>query len=139
MSQPGLGTEIVMQQAKRVIAARIAEKTGLNVRQSKKALQTALDCIKQALAMDKSVDLGKLGKLVVVTRLPARRINKMRTTIEDVHKKYPKTVRLLAGQDLSENPQPSTVHKHPREEVDMSPRRRVQVAIAIPSWRRRNR
>jgi nucleoid DNA-binding protein len=128
-----------MHQAKRTIAARISEKTGLNVRQSKKALKITLDCIKQALAMGMHVDLAELGKLVVVTRLPARRINRMRTTIENVYKRHPKTVRLLGGQDLSENPQPTIVHRSPSPEVKIPARSRVQVAIAFPSWRRRIR
>ncbi len=38
-----------MKQAKKMIAAKIAEKTGLSTYRSKKALQTVLDCIKQAL------------------------------------------------------------------------------------------
>ena len=126
-----------MHQAKRTIAARIAEKTGLNVHQSKKALKTALDCIKQALEMGKRVDLGELGKLVVVTRMPARRVNRMRTTIEDVYKKYPKTVRLVGGQDMSEHPQPTIVHRNPEAETEISARRSVKVATAFPSWRRR--
>ncbi len=63
----------------------------------------------------------------------------MRTTIEDVYKKHPNTVRLLGGQDLSENPQPTIIHKNPKQEVEIPARKRVQVAIATPFWRGRIR
>lgn len=63
----------------------------------------------------------------------------MRTTIEDVYKKYPKTVRLLGGEDLSENPQPTIVHRNPEPEIEIPARSRVKIAVAFPSWRRRIR
>ena len=96
-----------------------------------------------ALGDGKQVDLGKLGKLVVVTRKPVRRIvNKLNgytsKTILDIHKKYPKTVRLLGrGRDLSEDPQPTVITKRFEPAVQTNVRR--SVAIAIPSWRRRIR
>jgi nucleoid DNA-binding protein len=131
-----------MKVTRKTLAANISEKTGLNTHRSKKALQTALDCIKQALAMGKQVDLGRLGKLKVVARKSARRINRnlrhVGPNIEDVHKKHRKSVRLLGGQDLSENPQPTVVTKNVvREEPIPAVSRRV--AVAFPSWRHRIR
>ena len=131
-----------MKQAKKTIAARIAEKTGLSTYRSKKALQTALDCIKRALGDGKQVELGKLGKLQVVTRKPTRRINKnlrhVGPNIEDVHKKHRKSVRLLGrGRDLSEDPQPTVITRSEKPAVQTNVRR--SVAIAFPSWRRRIR
>ena len=97
-----------------------------------------------ALGDGKQVDLGKLGKLVVVTRKPVRRIvNKLNgytsKTILDIHKKYPKTVRLLGrGRDLSEDPQPTVITKRSEKPAGQTNVRK-SVAIAIPSWRRRIR
>jgi nucleoid DNA-binding protein len=106
-----------MKVTQKTLTANISEKTGLNTYRSKKALQTALNCIKEALRIGKQIDLDKLGKLKVVARKPARRINKnlrlVGPNIEDVHKKHPKTVRLLlvfvavvmvtTGQEIIEN------------------------------------
>ncbi len=127
-----------MKQPKKTIAASIAEKTGLSTNRSKKALQTVLDCIKQALGDGKQIDLGKLGKLKVVSRKPKRRLSDnlrhVGPNIEDVHRKHPKTVRLLGrGRDLSEDPRPTIVHKKPEPEP-VSTRR---FAIARPSFRGR--
>jgi len=132
-----------MKVTQKTLAANISEKTGLNTYRSKKALQAALDCLKQALAMGKQVDLGKLGKLKVVARKPTRRINKnlrhVGPNVEDVHKKHPKTIRLLGGQDLSKSPQQTIVHKNPKPDIEIPARRRVHIAVAFPSWRRRIR
>jgi hypothetical protein len=93
----------------------------------------------------KEVELGdeRLGKLIVVARKPSRRINKNLKhrvpTVESVYKRHPKTVKLLGGKDLSENPQPTVVHKRTQQEVELPARRPVRVAIAFPSWRRRFR
>jgi nucleoid DNA-binding protein len=124
-----------MKQFKKTVAKSIAAKTGLSTCKARKAVQAALDCIQRALADGKKVDLGKkLGKLVVVERKPKRRINKnlrhVGPNIEDVHKKHPKTVRLVGrGRDLSEDPQPTVIKRIVRRPV----------AIAFPSWRRRIR
>jgi nucleoid DNA-binding protein len=129
-----------MTTTQKTITAEISDKTGLSLYKSRKALQSTLQCIQRALGDGKEVDLGKLGKLRIVTRKPIRRINKNLNgivTIEDVHKSYPKTVRLLGGQDLSENPQPTIVHRNPKQEIDISARRRVKTAVAFPSWRRK--
>jgi nucleoid DNA-binding protein len=131
-----------MKLTKGMLTGKISERTGLTTYRSRKALKTTLWLIQRALGDGKHVDLGKqLGKLKVVTRKPTRRINgnlkNNVKTVEDVYKRHPKTVRLVGGQDLSENPQPTIVHKKAKPEVEVPARRRVQVAIAFPRWRRR--
>jgi nucleoid DNA-binding protein len=130
-----------MKVIQKTLTAKISEKTGLNTYRSKRALQTALDCIKQALAIGKQVDLGKLGKLKVVARKPARRINKnlrhVGPNVEDVYKKHPKTIRLLGGQDLSSTPLPTVVTKNVVREEPIPAVSTRRVAVAFPSWRRR--
>jgi len=122
---------------KKAIVAAVVQKTGVKPAEAKRALDTILESIKLALASGRQIDLGKLGKLKTFSRKPTRRINRnlknRRATIEDVHKKHPKTVKLLGGKDLSENPQPTIVHKKPQS----APRR--SIAVAFPSWRRRMR
>lgn len=128
-----------MKLTKEALTTKISERTGLTTYKSRKALKTALWLIRRALGDGKQVELGEqLGKLKVVTRKPTTRINrnlKHRVgTIENVYKSHPKTVRLLGGEDLSENPQPTIIHKKPEAPVAAPARRRV--AIAYPSWRR---
>lgn len=138
-----------MKQAKKTIAASIVKKTGLSTYRSKKALQTALDCIKRALGDGKQVDLGELGKLVVVERKPIRRIvnylkgrrgkGQKEKTIGNLYERHPRTVRLLGrGRDLSENPQPTVVTKNEEVQKKQTPVRK-SFAIAFPAWRRRIR
>jgi nucleoid DNA-binding protein len=122
---------------KKTIVAAIVQKTGVKPAEAKRAFEAILVAIKLALADGSQLDLGKkLGKLRVVSRNPTRRINRnlknRRATIEDVQKKHPKTVKLVGGKDLSENPQPTIVHK-PEPVV------RRSFAIALPAWRRRIR
>jgi nucleoid DNA-binding protein len=123
---------------KKAIVASIVQKTGVKPAKARRALETVLGSIKLALASGQDVDLGKeLGKLKVVCRNPTRRINRnlknQIPSIENVHKKHPKSVRLLGGKDLSVNPEPTIVHKKPEPPVKRS------FAVAIPSWRRRMR
>jgi nucleoid DNA-binding protein len=125
---------------KKAIVAAIVQKTGVKPAKARRALETVLGSIKLALASGRDVDLGKeLGKLKVVRRNPTRRINRnlknQIPTIESVHKKHPKSVRLLGGKDLSENPQPSIVHDRPAPSILI----RKSVAVALPAWRRRIR
>src|ERR1700686_3890353 len=101
---------------KKAIVSEIVQKTGVKPEEVKRAFEAVVRSIKLALADGRQVDLGKkLGKLKVVTRNPTRRINRnlknVVPTIEDVHKNNPKTVRLLGGKDLSENPQPPIVNR----------------------------
>jgi nucleoid DNA-binding protein len=124
---------------KKAIVASVVQKTGVKGAEAQRALETILESIKLAFASGRQIDLGKLGKLKVVSRNPTRHINRnlknQIPSIEDVHKKHPKTVRLLGGKDLSENPQPTIVHDRPASPTLI----RKSVAIAIPSWRRRMR
>jgi nucleoid DNA-binding protein len=124
-----------MTTTQKTIAAKISENSGLSRYKSKKALKAALECIQRALRDGKEIDLGKLGKLKIVTRTPSRRINKMRTTIEDVFRKHRKTVRLLGGNDLSDDPKPTIVHKKEPEQ-QVVPARSRSLRVAVPSWRR---
>jgi len=121
---------------KKMIVAAIVEKTRAEPAEAKRALETVLESMKLALANGRQIDLGKLGKLKVVSRKPRRRVSgnlKYRVTlVEDVHKKHPKTVRLVGGKDLSANPLPTIVHK---PEPVIVIRRRA--AVALPAWRGR--
>ena len=124
---------------KKAVIASIVLKTGVKPAEAKRALETVLLSIKVALKRGRNVDLGKeLGKLKLVIRKPTRRINrnlKNRVpTIENVHKKHPKTVRLLGGKDLSVNPMPTIIHK--TEELQSVPARSRHFRVALPSWRR---
>src|SRR6202040_2769691 len=86
--------------------------------------------------------LDKLGRLSVVTRPSRSRISKnlkhVGPTIDRLHQKHPKTVRLIKRQDLSENPQPTVVTKNVVTEAPI-PAVSRRVAVAFPSWRRRIR
>jgi nucleoid DNA-binding protein len=125
---------------KNTLIASIAQKTGLKPIEAKRALESVLESIKFALASGRDVDLGKeLGKLKVATRKQTRRINRnlknQVPTIENIHKRHPKTVKLLGGKDLSTNPQPTIIHDRPAPSILI----RRSVAIALPAWRRRIR
>jgi nucleoid DNA-binding protein len=125
---------------KKTIVASIVKKTAITPANAKRTLEVVLESIKLSLASGKDVDLGKkLGKLKVVTRNPIRRINRnlknQVPTIENVHKRHLKTVKLLGGKDLSTNPQPTIIHDRPAPSILI----RKHVAIALPAWRRRIR
>jgi nucleoid DNA-binding protein len=127
---------------KKTIVASIVQKTGVGPFKAKEALETVLDSIKRALRGGRQVDLGKLGRLSVVTRPPKSRISKnlkhVGPTIDRLHQKHPKTVRLIKRQDLSQHPQPTVVTQNVvREEPIPAVSRRV--AVAFPPWRRRIR
>jgi nucleoid DNA-binding protein len=122
---------------RKTIVAAIAKNTAIGQVKSKEALETVLDSIKRALGQGKQVDLGRLGRLSVVARplrsRLAQNLKHVGPTIDRLHKKHPKTVRLTKRHDLSENPQPTIVHKNPEPEP-VSTRR---FAIARPSFRGR--
>ena len=128
---------------KATIVAKIQEKTGLTKYKAKKGLKAALFSIKRALGDGKQVDLGKLGRLVVVER-PRKRVirenmkGRCPASIVELHKKHPKSVRLLGGKDLSDDPKPTIVHKK-EPESRVLPARSRSVAIAMPPWRRHRR
>ena len=123
---------------KKAIVAAIVEKTGVKPAEAKRALETILTAIKRALADGRRVDLGRLGRLSVVTRPLKHRISKnlkhVGPTIVRLHKKHPKTVRLTKRKDLSPNPLPTIVHK--KEELQPVPSRSRHLRVAVPSWRR---
>jgi nucleoid DNA-binding protein len=127
---------------KKTIVASVVQATGVKPSKAREALETVLDSIKRALRGGRQVDLGKLGRLSVVTRPPKSRISKnlkhVGPTIDRLHQKHPKTVRLIKRQDLSQHPQPTVVTKNVvREEPIPAVSRRV--AVAFPPWRRRIR
>lgn len=128
---------------KATIVAKIQENTGLTKYKAKKGLQTALFSIKRALGDGKGVDLGKLGRLVVVERERKRVIKKnlrgrYRSSIVELHRKHRNSVRLLGGKDLSDDPQPTIVT--PAEQGPKPvPARSTHFRVAVPSWRRRFR
>jgi nucleoid DNA-binding protein len=128
---------------KKTIVDTIAKQARISQVKAKEALETVLDSIKRALGDGRQVDLGRLGRLSVVARplksRLAQNLKHVGPTIDRLHKKHPKTVRLTKRHDLSENPQPTIVHKKAKPEVDVPARRRVQVAVAFPRWRRRIR
>jgi nucleoid DNA-binding protein len=128
---------------KKTIVAAIVRSTGIPTSKAQQGLETVLDSIKKALREGRSVDIGSLGRLSVVVRLPICRIGKnlkhVGPNIDRVYKKHPRTVRLTNRRDLSKPPQPTVVtevikHKELRPTVST---RTAQVAIAFTSWRRR--
>jgi nucleoid DNA-binding protein len=127
---------------KKTIVASIVQKTGAAPSKATQALESVLDSIKRALRGGRQVDINNVGKLVVVTRPSRSRISKnlkhVGPTIDRLHQKHPKTVRLIKRQDLSQHPQPTVVTKNVvREEPIPAVSRRV--AVAFPPWRRRIR
>ena len=124
------------------LIAQIATKTGTSGYKAEQALNTVLDGIKHGLKYGREVDLGpKLGRLKVIERKRKRVIKKnlkgkCNASIVELHKKHPRTVRLLGrSRDLSENPLPTVITK----EKQTIPARSAHFTVAIPSWRRRFR
>ena len=130
-----------MKTTKKTLEDKIIEKTGLSRPEARKALKLTLKVMAEALRMGKAVGIPRLGRLVVVQRKPARRPTKnlrhVGPGVFDVHKKHKKSVRLLGGKDLSDNPLPTIVHE--KESEPKVPPRSKRVAVAIPSWRVRRR
>ena len=128
---------------KKTIVASIVQATGVKPSKATQALETLLDSIKRALREGKQVNLDKLGRLSVVMRPPKSRISKnlkyVSPTIDRLHQKHPKTVRLIKRQDLSEKPQPTIVTKNVVREEPIPAASGRRVAVALPSWRRRFR
>jgi len=125
------------------LIATIASETGQSSYKAEKALETVLKGIRNALGHGREVDLGKLGRLVVVKRGQKRVIRKnlkgrFPSSIVELYEKHPRSVRLLGGKDMSDDPQPTIVHKkEPGQQV--VPARSTHFRVAIPSWRRRFR
>jgi nucleoid DNA-binding protein len=129
-----------MKTTQKTIVAKISENTGLSRARSKRAFKSTLGLIRDALGAGKQVDLGKIGKLKLVTRKLTRRIEKNLNggaMLESVYQRYLRTVRLLGGGDLSENPLPTIVHKHPGVVTGQLGTYRRSFAVARPRWRGR--
>lgn len=126
---------------KATLIGSIVRNAGVRPCKAKEALETVLQSIKEALKQGRKVDMGRLGILSVMDRPVIHRIAKnlkgRGPDIDRLHKRHPKTVRLTKRQDLSENPQPTVVHRIAKPQVEIPARRRLQVAVAFPRWRRR--
>jgi nucleoid DNA-binding protein len=126
---------------KATLTKKIQERTGLSRRKAQKGLKEVLEIIKTALQADKAVQFPGVGRLVVVER-PRKRVirenlkGRCPGSIVELHKKHPKSVRLLGGKDMSENPQPVVVH--PKEpERRAIPARSMHFRVAVPRFRGR--
>lgn len=126
------------------LVAQIATKTGKSGYKAEQALNTVLDGIKHGLKHGREVDLGpKLGRLKVIERKPKRVIKenllggKYNASILEVHKKHPKSVRLLGrNRDLSDDPKPTIVT--PAEpELKPVPTRSTSFRVVVPGFRPR--
>jgi len=125
---------------KATIVAKIQENTGLSKYKARKGLKTALGSIKTALQMGKGVQLSGIGRLVVVERPRKRVIRKNMkgrcpASIVELHKKHPRSVRLVGGKDMSENPVPLVLH--PKEPEQTIPARSTHSRVAVPQFRGR--
>jgi nucleoid DNA-binding protein len=122
------------------ITAAIVGRTGLSAKNAKAALEATLNAMKQGLKEDRSVDLGRLGKLRTVKLTRGRRISRglrnVGTSVFD-YSKHAKTVKLKSKIDLSKDPLPTIVHPAPPKPEPVVFIRKP-CAIAYPRWRRRN-
>jgi len=122
------------------ITAAIVGTTGLSTRKAKDALETILKAMKQGLKEDRSIDLGRLGKLRTAKLSRGRRISRglrnVGTSVFD-YSKHAKTVKLKSKLDLSKDPLPTIVHAAPAKPEPVVFIRR-SCAVAYPRWRRRN-
>src|SRR6516165_9464955 len=121
------------KQTKATIVAKIQERTGWTRYKAKNSLKTALESMKTALQMGKEVELPCIGRLVVVERKQKRVCRKnlkgrCPVSVVGLHKRHRRSVRLLGGKDMSENPLPTIIHKNPAPEPVPAKR----FAIAIP-------
>jgi nucleoid DNA-binding protein len=123
------------------ITAAIVASTGLTKAKAKDALEALRKAMKQGLKEDRSIDLGRLGKLRTVKLSRRRRISRglknVGTSLFD-YSKHAKTVKLKSKLDLSKDPLPTIVHAAPAKPEPVVFIRRP-CAIAYPRWRRRNK
>jgi nucleoid DNA-binding protein len=122
------------------ITAAIVDRTGLSAKNAKAALEATLNAMKQGLKEDRSVDLGRLGKLRTVKLTRGRRISRgLKNVAASVfdYSKHAKTVKLKSKLDLSKDPLPTIVHPAPAKPKPVVFIRKP-CAIAYPRWRRRN-
>ena len=124
---------------KRDITGTITDRTGLTTKKAKEVLEAFLTAMKQALKEDRSIDLGRLGKLRTA-RLGRR--GRVVGGLENVgrcffdYSKHAKTVKLKSRLDLSNDPLPTIVHPAPAKPEAVVFIKRP-CAIAYPRWRRR--
>jgi nucleoid DNA-binding protein len=119
------------------ITATIVARTGISTKKASKALDMALDALRVALKADRTVDLGRLGKLKTAKLSNRRRITKgLNNVVPSIYpySRYAKTVRLKSKLDLSKDPLPTIVHPVPAEPEYI----KRPCAVAFPLWRRRN-
>ena len=119
------------------ITAAIVSKTGVSTKKAKEALEAILKAMKQGLKEDRSIDLGRLGKLRTVKLKRGRRISRgLKNVVATFcdYSKHAKTVKLKSKLDLSWDPQPTIVHPVPAKPVFV----KRPCAIAYPRWRRRS-
>ena len=118
------------------LTAAITAGTGLTTKKAKAALEATLKAMKQGLKDDRSIDLGRLGKLRTAKLDRGRRVSRgLRNVGASVfdYSKHAKTVKLKSKLDLSKDPLPTIVHPVPAK-----PRYIKKLcAIAYPRWRRR--
>lgn len=140
-SPPALTDHTMAKLTKETLTKKIQERTGFSRRKAQKGLKGALFCIKRAFGDGKDVELPGIGRLVVVERprkwVIRKNMKGRPTSIVGLHKKYPKSVRLLGGKDMSDDPKPTIVHK--KDKPGPVPARFRHIAIAFPAWRRRHK
>jgi len=126
---------------KAVLIEKIKENTDLTADKAEKGLKAALFSIKRALGDGKEVELPGIGRLVVVKRERKRVIRKnlkgrYPTSVVELHRRHPRSIRLVGGKDMSENPQPVVVHpKEPEQQT--IPARSTHFRVAAPRFRGR--
>jgi len=118
------------------LIALVAEKTGSKRSSVKKALKVVLDVTKQGLKYHGQVHLGRLGKLKAKKHTEKRYVCKnLKQCPLTIRTKYKKsTIRLHTKLDLSENPQPTIIHKKPKT----VPVIRRSFAVVVPRFRGRS-
>lgn len=125
---------------KRDITSTITDRTGLTTKKAKEALEALLNAMKQGLKEDRSIDLGRLGKLRTAKLSRRGRVirglKNVGTSFFD-YSKHGKTVKLKSKLDLSNDPLPTIVHPAPAKPEPVVFIKRP-CAIAYPKWRRRN-
>jgi hypothetical protein len=80
----------------------------------------------------------------VVVERPRKRVirknmkGRCPASVVELLRKHPKSVRLFGGNDLSDDPKPTIVHKK-EPEHQVVPARSRSFRVAVPSWRRETR
>ena len=121
------------------ITGTIADRTGLTTKKAKEALEVLLNVMKQGLKEDRSIDLGRLGKLRTAKLSRRWRVigglkNVGRCFFD--YSKHAKTVKLKSRLDLSNDPLPTIVHPAPAKPEPVVFIKRP-CATAYPRWRGR--